>query len=141
MYLPIISYFQPKTHLNYKQKLQTMIQHMYVICTLKLTLHKSVVLRKDEILGHDTRVARWHILIPKILIWVYFGGPWNGKSIYIFWPIGIFYGQLEYFTAITVCLMAIRYIFPSLVYCSKKNLAPLHDTCRKEKTIHSQGIG
>jgi hypothetical protein len=28
-----------------------------------------------------------------------------------------------------------------LVYCSKKNLAPLHDTCRKEKTIHSQGIG
>jgi hypothetical protein len=25
------------------------------------------------------RVSRWYIFITKILIWVYFGGPWNGK--------------------------------------------------------------
>jgi hypothetical protein len=29
-----------------------------------------------------TRVSRWFIFIPKISIWVYFGGPWNGKCWY-----------------------------------------------------------
>jgi hypothetical protein len=28
-------------------------------------------------------VARWFIFKPKIQIWVYFGGPWNGKGWHI----------------------------------------------------------
>jgi hypothetical protein len=36
-------------------------------------------------------VARWFILRPKIPIWVYFEGPWNGKCWYIFRPFGIIY--------------------------------------------------
>jgi hypothetical protein len=46
-------------------------------------------------------VASWYIFQPKILIWVNFGGLWNGKCWYIlhmasrniFWSFGIFYGQ------------------------------------------------
>jgi hypothetical protein len=47
------------------------------------------------------RVARWFIFVPKISIWVNFGGPWNGKYWYIlfpFWnilrPFVIIYGHL-----------------------------------------------
>jgi hypothetical protein len=36
------------------------------------------------------RVARWFTFIPKIPVWVNFGGPWNGKCWYILWPFGIF---------------------------------------------------
>jgi hypothetical protein len=43
--------------------------------------------------------------IPKIPIWVYFGGPWNGKCLYILLPYGIFYGLLVHFGVIW-------YIFP-----------------------------
>jgi hypothetical protein len=32
--------------------------------------------------GFGFRAARWFILRPKIPIWVYFGGPWNGKCWY-----------------------------------------------------------
>jgi hypothetical protein len=35
------------------------------------------------------RVAGWFILRPKIPVWVYFRGPWNGKCWYIFGPFGI----------------------------------------------------
>jgi hypothetical protein len=32
------------------------------------------------------RVARWYIyLIPKIQIWIYFGGTWNGHCLRILW--------------------------------------------------------
>jgi hypothetical protein len=41
-----------------------------------------------------SRVAGWYIFKPKIQIWVKFGGPWNGKGLYILWPVGIFYGHL-----------------------------------------------
>jgi hypothetical protein len=41
----------------------------------------------------QARVARWNVFKPKIRIWVNFGGPWNEK-------IGVFYGHLEYITAI-----------------------------------------
>jgi hypothetical protein len=30
------------------------------------------------------------ICIPKIPIWVNFGGPWNGKCWYILWPLAYF---------------------------------------------------
>jgi hypothetical protein len=41
-----------------------------------------------------TRDARWFIFMPKIPIWVYFGGSWNGKCWYILWQFGIFYDLL-----------------------------------------------
>jgi hypothetical protein len=40
------------------------------------------------------RVARWLVFKPKIIIWVNFGDPLNGKCWYILWPFGIFYGHL-----------------------------------------------
>jgi hypothetical protein len=40
---------------------------------------------------------------------------------YILWSIGIFYGHLVYFMA----------IFPVLVFCTKKNLATLDESCKK----------
>jgi hypothetical protein len=53
---------------------------------------------------HTTRVARWHIFTPKILIWVNFGGSCNRRCTYILWPFGLFYGHL-------VCFVAIWYTF------------------------------
>jgi hypothetical protein len=46
-------------------------------------------------LGSATRVARWYVFEPKIQIWVNFGGPCRDQSC-------IFYGHLEYFTAIGI---------------------------------------
>jgi hypothetical protein len=37
-----------------------------------------------------SRVARGFLFRPKLPIWVYFGGPWNGKCCYIFWSFGIY---------------------------------------------------
>jgi hypothetical protein len=48
----------------------------------------------------STRVARWHIFNPKILVWITFGGPKNGKGWYIIWPFGIYYGNLVDFMAV-----------------------------------------
>jgi hypothetical protein len=48
--------------------------------------------------------ARWFIFIPKIPIWVYFGGPWYGKCWYILWPFGIFKSFRGYLWPLgTVC--------------------------------------
>jgi hypothetical protein len=97
------------------------------------------------------RVARWHIFIPKIPIWVnlgvalrtmddfmaiwstYFMAIWS-----ILWPFCIFCGHLVYFMAIWSILwtfglfyghfvycMVIYNIFPVLVCCDKINLATL----------------
>jgi hypothetical protein len=44
------------------------------------------------------RIARWFLLRPKLPIWVYFGGPWNGKYFMSIWNIlqlwDIFNGHL-----------------------------------------------
>jgi hypothetical protein len=40
-----------------------------------------------------TRVARWHIFKPKILIWVNFGGTCNGRCWYMLWT----YKYMVYF--------------------------------------------
>jgi hypothetical protein len=37
------------------------------------------------------RVARWFHFRPKMPVWVYFGGPWNGKCCNIYRSFGIFY--------------------------------------------------
>jgi hypothetical protein len=67
----------------------------------------------------------------KIPIWVNFGGPSNGKCLYILWSFGIFYGHLEYFTVIGYILwpfgnvVVIRYIFPRFgILCLVKSGNP-----------------
>jgi hypothetical protein len=73
-----------------------------------------------------TRVAGWYIFIPNITIYVNFVGYCNGRCWNILWPfclfhghlVGILYGHLVY-------LLLIWYIFPILVYCTKKNLSTL----------------
>jgi hypothetical protein len=51
---------------------------------------------------HDScaKVARWDIFKPKILIWVSFGEPCNGKGWDILWPFGIYCGNLVHALAI-----------------------------------------
>jgi hypothetical protein len=66
----------------------------------------------------SVRVARCHVFKPKILIWVNFGGTWNGRFWSILWPFGLFWGHLVY-------LMVIWNFFPVLVSCLNKNLATL----------------
>jgi hypothetical protein len=39
-----------------------------------------------------------YIFKTKIQIWVNLGGFCDGRSWYILWPFGIFYGHLVYFT-------------------------------------------
>jgi hypothetical protein len=36
----------------------------------------------------------------KIPVGLYFGGPWKGTCWFIFKPFGIFFGPLEYFSAL-----------------------------------------
>jgi hypothetical protein len=63
------------------------------------------------------RVARRYIFVPKLPIWVNFGGPWNGKCWHIFCPIGIFNGYLIYFRVIWYILWSFLYIyFPPFWY-------------------------
>jgi hypothetical protein len=38
-------------------------------------------LSTSEVRAERTRIARWNIFIPKIPIWAYFEGPWNGKFL------------------------------------------------------------
>jgi hypothetical protein len=48
--------------------------------------------------------------IPKIPIWVYFRGPWDGN-------VGIFYDHLEYFTAIWYSIRQSGFVCGHLVWC------------------------
>jgi hypothetical protein len=59
----------------------------------------------DYWFGAGLRAARWYI-VPKIPIWVNFGGPCNGRCWYISWPFGLFTAiWYKYF-------MVVWYIFP-----------------------------
>jgi hypothetical protein len=53
-----------------------------------------------------SRVARWHLFIPKITIWVIFGVSCNGKCMYVR-PFGLSDGHLVYFRDDLVCFVAI----------------------------------
>jgi hypothetical protein len=81
-----------------------------------------------------TKVARWYIFIPKLRIWVDFGGPWNGKCWHILLPIGIFYGNLIYFMVIWYNLWSFWYIFPcfGMMYQGKSGnpVGNLHRTSK-----------
>jgi hypothetical protein len=84
---------------------------------LRVGLHFG---RKFGLDTKSNRVARWCIFTPKILIWVYFGEPGNGKCWYTLWPFGIFSGHLVTFIG------HVAHNFPVLVYFIKKNLATLN---------------
>jgi hypothetical protein len=69
------------------------------------------------------RVARWYVFEPKIQFWVNFGGSVIEDLVHyvdiwsILQSLGIFYGHLVYF-------VVIWYIFPILVFCTKKIWEP-----------------
>jgi hypothetical protein len=65
------------------------------------------------------------ILRPKIPIWVYFGGPWNGKCWYILWPFGIIYDHLVNYMAVWYCMWSFGILFPFWYAWTMKNLATL----------------
>jgi hypothetical protein len=104
-------------------------------------------------------VARRHIFQPEILIWVNFGGTWNGSYIAI-WsilrPFGLFCDHLVYFTVIClfcghlVYLLVIWFIlwpfgifgikFPVLVYLNIKNLATVATSSRWDQCYNFVNI-
>jgi hypothetical protein len=71
------------------------------------------------------RVARWFIFKPKIPIWVYFGGPWNGKCWYILWPFCIIYDHLVKYMAVWYSMWSFGILFPFWYVWTMKNLATL----------------
>jgi hypothetical protein len=89
------------------------------------------------------RVARWYIFKPKITIWVYFGGAWNGKVWYSLTKVL----NLEYFTAVRYILWQfgilcdrLVYFSPVLVCFAKKDLATL-ETVSDITVNHSAVVG
>jgi hypothetical protein len=82
------------------------------------TVLQGRLLRRQYIYVPSIRVARWYVFRPKIPLGVNFGGSCNLRCWYILWTFSLFHGHSIYF-------MAVWYIFPVLVCCSKKNLATL----------------
>jgi hypothetical protein len=87
-----------------------------------------------------TRVARWFFLRSKIPIWVYFGGPCNGKC----WFMSIFYNLCPFviiYVHLVLCmadwcsLCSFGIFFPFWHVWTKKNLATLCTTRRKKGSI------
>jgi hypothetical protein len=56
------------------------------------------------------------IFKAKIPFWVNFGGSCNGKCWYILWPVGLFYGHMDYFRAIWFILLPFGLFYCHLVY-------------------------
>jgi hypothetical protein len=69
-------------------------------------------------LNLTSRVARWFVFKPKIPIWVSFVGSCNGKSWYILWSFGLFYGHCKYFMNIWYILWSFGVFYGHLVYFS-----------------------
>jgi hypothetical protein len=61
-----------------REEIQTVITKMNLLMALERV--EECVTNFDLQVGG--LVARWFIFIPKILIWVYFGGPRNGKCLF-----------------------------------------------------------
>jgi hypothetical protein len=66
-----------------------------------------------------SRVTRWHIFRPKILICVNFGGTCNVRCWYILWPFGLFYVDMVNFVAIFYILGC---IFPPSWYAAPRKI-------------------
>jgi hypothetical protein len=80
----------------------------------------------------STRVARWYIFKSKIPIWVNIGRSFHGRCCNILWHL-VYFNAIFVFYDHLVCFVVIRYIFPILVCCTKKNLATLVSTPRKNR--------
>jgi hypothetical protein len=68
--------------------------------------------------------ARWYIFIPDIPIWVYFGGPWNGKCWYVLWPFWNYYGHWVDFVGVWFIFSTFWYIVSRQIWqpCSESHL-------------------
>jgi hypothetical protein len=71
-----------------------------------------------------------HCMCKEMPFWGIFLRALNGKCWYILWPLVTFYGNWVYFVACRY-LEIIWYIFPVLVFCTKKRLSTLCDTLAK----------
>jgi hypothetical protein len=60
--------------------------------------------------------------IPKIQIWVYIGGPCNGKRRYAFWPFYLFYAHVLYIIAILSILQFFGVFFKILVHVETRQI-------------------
>jgi hypothetical protein len=76
----------------------------WIFQTLFSPIYRNVSFTfKEPNFRNDLRSKKWLgyiIFKPNMPAWVNFGGPWNGKGLYILWPFEICYGQLVYFMAI-----------------------------------------
>jgi hypothetical protein len=86
---------------------------MYILQTVK-TFQKwqtsDEYVPSEGSFEHLARIARWHILRPKISMWVNLGGSCNRRCWYIF------YGNVVYFTAIWSILLPFGLRYCPLVY-------------------------
>jgi hypothetical protein len=64
------------------------------------------------------------IFKTKIPIWVNLGGPWNGKGWCILWTFGIYFGHLEYISAIWSFSGNLVYISPFWIIVPRKIWQP-----------------
>jgi hypothetical protein len=67
-----------------------------------------------------SRVARWYIFRPKIVIWINFGGPCNGRCYYIL----LVYGLLIHFMTIWYVLWQIGVFSPCWYIVPRKIWQP-----------------
>jgi hypothetical protein len=92
-----------------------------------------------------SRVSRWYFFKPNIPIWVNLGGAQGGKNV------GIFYGHLEYITAVWYIFwpfgtfVAIWYIFPRFgILFQEKSGTPgcthIHRMVRAERCFASKVV-
>jgi hypothetical protein len=128
MFRRILMYFNGHLMAN-TQVCFVVILH-FLVCFNKKNLATQVCINQIDMYACRkysmlSRVARWFVLKPKIPIWINLGGSFNGKSWYILWPVGLFYGHWKYFMAIWYSLWSFGIFLHVLVFCTKKNLATL----------------
>jgi hypothetical protein len=110
IYILIISTIQPVSKFQLSIFFLFSASQLKLQCDINLAGHfffaPNFKVRQILIFQVKTRVARWHVFVPKSLfymLWlsleckisIYFMAIW-----YILWPFGIFYGHLVYFMAI-----------------------------------------
>jgi hypothetical protein len=87
-----------------------------------------VMLLANQLSALATRVARWFVFIPKLPIWVIFGGPWSGKCWHILCPFGIFSAIWYNLWPFGIVCGLFGIFFPFWYIGTKKNLAILLPT-------------
>jgi hypothetical protein len=91
---------------------------------------KNVDLQSAELIKKNIfppTVARWFIFRPKISIWVYLGGPWNGKCHLVWFMTN----WCNICMTIWYSLWSFGIHFPFWYVWTKKNLATLFPPLRR----------